>query len=200
MMARAPTVTELEAIGPRAEAEVARRCKYVRLHMARRQIELLAPIQFHGSKHKDGVDMYLDPEKAEYICKDVAVALTICNDILKEECLPPLGLSVEGHTSASIHGIEESLTISSLRARRCLSSIRSNLKSLLVTRADALSGRRVDAATLTAWELNVFNGMLDNLLTYRGFGSRRPLPGLFIGKLEAAHTLSLHLMRCAPDC
>ena len=38
------------------------------------------PIQFHGSKHADGVDKYLEPELATLICEEVAIALGVSAD------------------------------------------------------------------------------------------------------------------------
>ena len=50
---------------------------YVRLEMAKRRIVLLKPVAFQGSKHVGGVDVYLEPELAEQICKEVAVCLQV---------------------------------------------------------------------------------------------------------------------------
>ena len=160
-----PTAAELEAIGIRAEAEVALRCQYVRLEMAKRAIILLAPIQFYGSKHSAGVDAYLEPEKAELICSEVATCLRICNNMLMEMKLAPLGLAVEGHTSASIHGHTESLRISSLRADQCGKSTRAHV-------ADQGDGETDAIGAPLAW-----GKQIDGLITQRGYGSTQPLPG-----------------------
>ena len=160
-----PTSADLEAVGRLAEEKVARVCKYVRLEMAKRMILLLAPIQFFGSKHSAGVDVYLDIEKAEQICSEVATALWICNDILAEMNLAPLGLAVEGHTSASIHGHTESLRISSLRANQCGKSIRRHL-------VEQGEGKTDESGAALGWGLPI-----DALVTQRGCGSTMPLPG-----------------------
>ena len=160
-----PTSADLEAVGDRAEAEVARICKYVRLEMAKRMIILLAPVQFFGSKHSAGVDVYLEPEEAEQICSEVATTLRVCNDMLAEMNRAPLGLAVEGHTSASIHGHTESLRISSLRANQCGKSIRKHL----VEKGD---GEADETGAALGWGLPI-----DGLVTQRGCGSTMPLPG-----------------------
>ena len=111
----APRRTEpspIDNLARDAEAEVAKSCKMVRLNVVRRHIELLQPITFYGSKHADGVDVYHFPRTAEAICKEVAFALGVCNDMLVAQKMDALGLAVEGHTSASINGHEESVMIS----------------------------------------------------------------------------------------
>ena len=118
---------DLEAIGRQAELEVARRCRYVRLRWALRRIELLEQVNFHGSKHSTGVDVYLEPKKADNICREVAMAFQICNNLLTSLDFSPFGLAVDGHTSASIHGHQESLRISSLRAAQCAMTVRAHL-------------------------------------------------------------------------
>ena len=113
--APAPRRTEpspIDNLARDAEAEVAKSCKMVRLNVVRRHIELLQPITFYGSKHADGVDVYHFPRTAEAICKEVAFALGVCNDMLVAQKMDALGLAVEGHTSASINGHEESVMIS----------------------------------------------------------------------------------------
>ena len=159
----------LEDIARRAEAEVDLRCKYVRLDMAKRRIILLEPVQFYGSKHSAGVDVYLDPEKAEHICSEVAVALRICNDLLAEMKIAPLGLAVEGHTSASIHGHAESLRISSLRAQQCCKSVRAHV-------IEQGNGVTDEVGATLGWGLPV-----DGLITQRGYGSTQPLPSFADG-------------------
>ena len=119
-----PSKEALERFGAQAERKVARQCLLVKLRVAKRRIELLQPVQFHGSKHEGGVDVYIEPLLAEAICKEVAVALQILNELLVGNGFAPLGLCVEGHTSASIHGHEESLMISTTRAERCETSIK----------------------------------------------------------------------------
>ena len=44
-----------------------------------------------------------------------------------EQKLAPLGLAVEGHTSASINGHAESLSISTKRSKQCERSIQRHL-------------------------------------------------------------------------
>ena len=102
----------IDNLAREAEAVVSNSCKLVRLNVMRRHIELLQPITFYGSKHADGVDVYIFPRTAEAICKEVAFALGVCNDMLIAQKMDTLGLAVEGHTSASIHGHEESVMIS----------------------------------------------------------------------------------------
>jgi hypothetical protein len=46
----------------------------------------------------------------------VATAFTICNDQLEQMGLAPLGLAIEGHTSASPDGHDFSVRVSGLRA------------------------------------------------------------------------------------
>merc|ERR1712196_206486 len=77
MVASAPTPTkaQMEEIASRAEKLVSQKCLNVRLHMARRKIELLKEIKFHGSRHAKGVDVYLEPAVAEKICEEAAFAL-----------------------------------------------------------------------------------------------------------------------------
>ena len=159
-----PTAADMDEVGRQAEAEVARLCKYVRLRMARRLIELLESVQFYGSKHAAGVDVFVEPKKAEHICKDVATALSICNNLLTEMRLAPLGLAVEGHTSASIHGHEESLNISTARAKQCKRSICAHLE-------DMVEGASDDEGSTMAWGKPVYT-----LVTHRGYGSTRPKP------------------------
>ena len=113
-----------------AERKVKRECEHVVLEMARLKIETLVPIQFYGSQHEEGVDVYFHPLVAEHICLEVAKAFAICNDVLQSHGLRPLGLSVEGHTSATPHGEQESLRISTRRALRCRGSIERHLRSL----------------------------------------------------------------------
>jgi hypothetical protein len=83
-LGRVPTASDLEELGRQAEILVEQQCSYVRLKMAKRLIVLLAPVQFFGSKHVGGVDVFLDPDRAARICQDVATALVICNDLLAE--------------------------------------------------------------------------------------------------------------------
>jgi hypothetical protein len=103
-------------------------CQHVKIDMVLRLIQILKPIQFQGSKHELGVDAFADPALAQAICTDVATALQICNDMLVEEGLAPLGLVVEGHTSASLEGEAESERISGLRALACGKAITGALK------------------------------------------------------------------------
>ena len=74
-----PSTQDIEAVGAVAEMEVERLCFNVRLNMAKRLIELLQTIKFHGSKHPEGVDVFVETEIAESICKQVALALQVCN-------------------------------------------------------------------------------------------------------------------------
>ena len=131
-----PSKEALERFGAQAERKVARQCLLVKLRVAKRRIELLQPVQFHGSKHEGGVDVYIEPLLAEAICKEVAAALQILNELLVGNGFAPLGLCVEGHTSASIHGHEESLMISSTRAERCETSIKEHTLARTSARLD----------------------------------------------------------------
>jgi len=151
----------MEQFGLEAERAMARQCVHVKLHMVARRIELLQPIIFYGSKHAQGVDVYKVPKTAEAICEEVAIALQICNDLLVEHGLPSLALCVEGHTSALIHTADESLTISTLRAKRCETSIKEHVRARQGThKEDQMWGQPLDA-----------------MIIHAGYGSTQPLPG-----------------------
>jgi hypothetical protein len=155
----AATDAQLEDLGERAQQEVARLCQYVSIDMAQRLIRILKPIHFQGSKHAGGVNVYLDPDLANAICAEVATALQICNDLLQQQGLAPLGLTVEGHTSASMNGHEESVRISSLRAMQCERSVSSALKT-------------ANPGVATLWGKPV-----DKVVSFEGKGSTVRLPG-----------------------
>ena len=152
-------VATLEDIGIRAQQEVAKLCKYVEIDMVQRLIKILKPIHFQGSKHAGGVDVYLDPPLAAAICKDVASALQICNDMLAQQGSAPLGLTVEGHTSASMNGHAESERISGLRALQCAKSISGSLRDANPG-AEAMWGKQIEKA-----------------ISHIGMGSTVRLPG-----------------------
>ena len=71
------TAAALLRLRQEAEESVAAHCKYVRLNLAIRQIELMHPVQFLGSKSKEGVDAFKDPHLALGICSEVAFALQV---------------------------------------------------------------------------------------------------------------------------
>ena len=152
-------IATLEDIGIRAQQEVAKLCKYVEIDMVQRLIKILKPIHFQGSKHAGGVDVYLDPPLAAAICKDVATALQICNDMLAQQGSAPLGLTVEGHTSASMNGHAESERISGLRALQCAKSISGSLRDANPG-AEAMWGKQIEKA-----------------ISHIGMGSTVRLPG-----------------------
>ena len=160
---RQTTAEELDELRQRAEDEVAERCIHVRLNFERRRIELLAPIRFHGSKFEGGVDVFLEPALAKAICDEIGTAYEICNDLLHSLSLPPLGLRLDGHTSASIHGPKESVHISTLRARQCERAVK---RFLMLKHRGAL----------TLWGQPLFL-----LLAHWGYGDTRPLPGFTDG-------------------
>ena len=157
---------QLEDVGAQAEAEVERLCDFVRLRMKQRLIELLRPIRFYGSKHKEGVDVYVNILEAEQICKEVAIAFSICNNLLIDQGLLPIGLAVEGHTSASADGHAKSMRISTLRAEQCQRSLKHHLHAI-----------QIEAGTMEKWGAPV-----DELIQHRGFGSTKPLPGFDDGE------------------
>ena len=138
----------------------------VRLDMEKRQIVLLHPINFYGSKYKDGVDIFKEPEIAEQICHEAVRCLVVCNEILAERGLEPCQLDVQGHTSASIHGADESLSISTKRATRCSDRMRQEMREV----CPELSEEH-----------------LEDQIWPNGFGNTRPLPGFDDG---GGHRLS----------
>ena len=88
--------------------------------------------------------------------------MQVCNDLLVRHELEALGLCVEGHTSASIHGHEESLMISTKRAKRCEQSIKAHVRAAnqkSLRRADGLWGRTVE---------ELINGILQASPTHSG--------------------------------
>ena len=142
---------ELLRIGKVAEKRIERQCEHVRLRMARRRIDAMLPIRFEGSKNEGGVDVFLQPLVAAKLCSEVGVAFKIVNELLMLEGYLPLSLAIEGHTSASIHGHEESITISTKRAGRCMEEVVSWLAA-----SDAVS--------------------LSQMITHGGYGCTQPLP------------------------
>ena len=165
---RQPTAREVAEVGRQAAAQVRRRCMYVRLDVIKRRILLLGPIEFHGSKHKEGVAAYKHPERAENIIWECMLALQICNDLLFAKKLSPFGIVVEGHTSLSIHGEEKSVTISQSRAKRCAESLVRHLKA-------APWAARPDHGTTDPdiiWGVHV-----TELISSTGHGASKPLPG-----------------------
>lgn len=152
-----------DKVAEAAEAEVAQRCRHVRLFIAKRRIELLQPIKFCGHRHRKGVDVYKYPRVAESLCAEVALALRLCNDMVVSHGGPPLGLAIEGHTSASIHSHDESVRISTLRAERCERSIVAHLHA----------GHQPAANARGVW-----GHSLEELVQHRGCGCTLPLPGL----------------------
>ena len=74
----------------------------------------------------------------------VAFALQVCNDLLVRHGLQALGLCVEGHTSASIHGHAESLMISTKRSKRCEDSIVAHVRAANKKAVDAMWGHPID--------------------------------------------------------
>jgi len=93
----------------------------------------------------------------------VALALRLCNDMVVSHGGPPLGLAIEGHTSASIHSHDESVRISTLRAERCERSIVAHLHA----------GHQSAAKARGVWVQS-----LEELIQHRGCGCTLPLPGL----------------------
>ena len=160
------TLTPIERFGHQAERAVAKQCVHVKLDVARRRIELLQPIKFQGSKHGDGAQ-YKFPRTAEAICKEVSIAYQICNDLLVSHGLEALGLCIEGHTSASINGHQESLEISTKRSSRCERSIKEHTLARNTPRAHA------DA---------MWGHAIETLISHRGYGSTQPLPGFDDGE------------------
>ena len=158
-----PTVQDLEEVAQKAEAEVRRRCTYVRLDVAKRRIVMLAPIEFHGSKHKAGVAAYKDVVRAEKIISECMLALQLCNDLLARRNLSPLAVQFEGHTSTSLHGEEESLAISSRRAQVCAESLIRRMKA--------------DPSRDSALRSSFWGVPANELISSVGFGSTQPLPG-----------------------
>ena len=158
VLLKPPTAQQIDVIGSKMEALVAEKCSHVRLEMARRRLTVLKEIKFHGSKHAAGVDAFVEPHLAEQICSEVAIALQLCNDLLLEQGTAPLGLAVEGHTSASIHGHDESVDISTKRSKQCKRSIVRHM----------LAANRGSSAM---WDVQV-----DDLIQPRGYGSTQPLP------------------------
>ena len=146
-------------MGDRAQEMVEMLCQHVKLDMALRLIQILKPIHFQGSKHELGVDAFADPALAQAICTDVATALQICNDMLVEEGLAPLGLVVEGHTSASFEGEAESERISGLRALACGKAITGALKE-------------ANPGLATIWEKP-----MEYAISFKGHGSKVRLKG-----------------------
>ena len=120
---------------------------------------MLEPIRFHGSKFEGGVDVFFEQGLAKAICDEIAMALEICNDLLIHSKLAPFGLSLEGHTSASIHGAIESLHISTLRAKQCERSVKRYLTSK-------------HRGALKLW-----GHQLQRLIQHKGYGDTKPLPG-----------------------
>jgi hypothetical protein len=122
--------------------------------------------QFHSSEHEGGVDVFLHELFAERITGEVAEALQITNGVLVKHNFLPLGLAAEGHTSASLHGHEESVDISTRRARRCSESIRRHLaRANEITEADELWGEPIS-----------------RLITHRGCGNAQALEGFDDGR------------------
>ena len=152
----APTKADVDRIGSHVEREVEQRCKHVRLIMAERRVIVLREIEFFGSKHVGGVDVFKEPILAEEICAEAGLVLTLLNNMLHDQHLAPLGLAIEGHTSASWHGHEESLMISTKRANQCERSVVRHIIK--------------DAGSDHAWDAPV-----RPLVQSRGYGSTKPL-------------------------
>ena len=127
--------------------------------MVKRLIRILQPIHFQGSKHAGGVAVFVEPDLAKAVCADVGTALQVCNDLLIEKGLAPLGLVVEGHTSASLQGDAESERISGLRAQQCEKCITEALRATNV-------GKEI------VWGMSVANAV-----SFKGYGSKVRLPG-----------------------
>ena len=77
--------------------------------------------------------------------------------MLLEHDAAPLGLAVEGHTSASIHGHEESIDISTKRSKQCKRSIVRHIQA-------------ANVGSPAMWSVQ-----LDDLIQPRGYGSTQPL-------------------------
>ena len=142
-----------------AEEDVARLFKFVLLDIQRRLIVILQPINFHGSKHEGGVDIFIEQPLADHICRDVAGAFFLLNERLHRAGKEPFLLKVEGHTSWSWKGHEESIRISTLRARKCRRTI---LRHLSV-----LAG---------PYHEQLWNVPRSELIYYCGCGATRPIP------------------------
>jgi len=117
------------------------------------------PLEFLGS-NTDGGCAFADTEKAEKMLKEVALVLHTANSMLDAEALEPWKLWVEGHTSKSQNGQEESIRISLGRAEACCAVLKSAMKELDSTKSTS---------------------QIDKLFSTEGHGDARPLAGFADG-------------------
>jgi len=102
-----PTEADLEVVAREADAQLQQLgLKVVKLKVLERKIEVLKPIEFHGSKtaasRESGAPLgatLADASVVHEVCRETAVAIHVCNKVLETHDFKPFGLVVAGHTS-----------------------------------------------------------------------------------------------------
>ena len=186
---------------------VAQHCRYVSVEGTR----LVAPmVLFEGSSLDKGIEeRCVDPTVADCICRETAYVLKLCNDLLAEQGMSPLGLVAEGHTSGKADGHELSFQVSVLRAHLCCHGVLHYLRGMLCTERLQHS----DAGALTMELFNTWNQparsmvdvvgwgvRLDDLIQPRGLGSHHPLANYSDGaNYEANRRVELRFITASEE-
>ena len=110
-----------------------------------------------------------DPEQANKACKEVAIALSTCNQILKARGYASVGLSIEGHTSEDLGSAKKN---SLLRSRTTMKAVGKALRDIEGKKSGLL---RKSAAGLL--RLGRGNPVAHPALNAAGHGSTKRLPG-----------------------
>jgi len=125
----------LAEVAKEAEAKLtAMGLEFVTLDLAARIVNLTNKLEFEGSKSVGGPGSFKDLEQANKACKEVAIALNTCNQILKARGYAPVGLSIEGHTSEDYGTAKEN---SLLRSRTTMEAIGKALEDIEGTKSAA---------------------------------------------------------------
>jgi len=121
----AVSVDTLTAVSKELDAELAKLgLSSVSLDVKTRMFTVDKPFEFMGSKSAEGAGAFKDPEAANKVAREIALALASCNKLLKKRGYPEFGLVVEGHASADFGSAHENST---LRADSVMSAIRAAL-------------------------------------------------------------------------
>lgn len=143
--------------------------EFVTLDLAARIINLTNKLEFEGSKSVGGPGAFKDPEQANKACKEVAIALSTCNQILKARGYASVGLSIEGHTSEDLGNASVN---SLLRSRTTMKAIGKALRDIEGKESGLL---RKSAAGLL--RLGRGRQVGHPILNAVGHGSTKRLPG-----------------------
>jgi len=165
-----------------AEHEIRAQLSLVRVDVAKRKLSFDRPIEFMSNS-----EMLKDEPFVEELCEEVSTALAIMNNLRVENRKPPLGLAIEGHTSGPMKDGRIELAIG--RAQKVADMLRIQITMAFNANKPpspapassktpkqpvfAISG----APALAIPDATCWGVSLSDILTVRGYGSLRPLPG-----------------------